>query len=255
MSAASSGNVDQALEQQLVEQPVGAGDSFWNRNWQKLVAVTIWIALISGLVAYINLNNLTLGDALRNVVELMQQPYGPLIYLLVYAIRPLAFFSAVALTLAAGSIYGPVLGVLYTIVASNTSATVAYLLGRFLGQGLLDESQSTGIIQNYALRMRRNSFETILVMRFIFLPYDLVNYLGGFLRINYKAFILATILGSIPGTITFVLAGASVNINDALMGRVDASVFNPWSLAASAVLFISSLAISRFFKRREAQQG
>jgi uncharacterized membrane protein YdjX (TVP38/TMEM64 family) len=251
-----SPNSDQALAQQIsVEQSRMQEASFLSRNWQKLVAVAIWIALIGGLVAYINLNNLTIGQALRNVVELMQTPFGPLIYLLIYAVRPLAFFSATVLTLAAGAIFGPVLGVIYTIVASNTSATVAYFLGRFLGTGVLDEEQSTGIVQDYATRLRRNSFETILIMRFVFLPYDLVNYLAGFLRINYKAFILATILGSIPGTFTFILAGASVDINEVLMGRVDASIFNPWSIAASLLLFVVSLALSRYFKRREARAG
>lgn len=59
-----------------------------------------------------------------------------------------------------------------------------------------------------------NSFETVLIMRFIFLPYDLVNYLAGILRIDLKAFILATLLGSIPGTIAFVpLALPSISKN------------------------------------------
>ncbi|MEM8532857.1 MAG: TVP38/TMEM64 family protein [Chloroflexota bacterium] len=227
--------------------------SFISRNWQKLVAVGIWVALIGGLFAYINLNNLTITDALRNVVSLMQTPIGPLIYLLVYAIRPLAFFSAVVLTLAAGSIYGPILGVVYTVIASNTSATVAYFLGRFLGKGLIDETQSTGIVQRYAERMRNNSFETILIMRFIYLPYDLVNYLGGILRIDYKSFILATILGSIPGTITFVLAGASLQIDD-VFNEGFRPEFNPWTLAASVGLFVLSLFLSRYFKTREAKR-
>ena len=62
--------------------------------------------------------------------------------------------------------------------------------------------------------MRDNSFETVLIMRFIFLPYDLMNYMAGFMRIHMRAFILATTLGSIPGTISFVLLGASVSPNE-----------------------------------------
>jgi uncharacterized membrane protein YdjX (TVP38/TMEM64 family) len=91
-------------------------------------------------------------------------------------------------------------------------------------------------------------------MRFIYLPYDLVNYLGGFLRIDYKAFILATILGSIPGTITFVLAGASVRIDDVFMENFRPEL-NPWTLVASVVLFVGSLLLSRYFKRREAKRS
>jgi uncharacterized membrane protein YdjX (TVP38/TMEM64 family) len=101
--------------------------------------------------------------------------------------------------------------------------------------------------------MRQNSFETILIMRFIFLPYDLVNYLAGILRIDWKAFILASLLGSIPGTIAFVSFGASIDIKELAMGKTPQ--FNPWVLVFGVVIFIASLAISRYFKKREAARS
>lgn len=231
----------------------GVRASWLRRNWQKLLAVMIWLGLLGGVVAYSSLTGKSPTATLQDIVSLLQTPYGPLFYILIYTLRPLAFFSAVVLTLLAGAIFGPWLGVIYTVVGSNLSATLAYALGRFLGNGVLDANQSQGLVQRYAERMRRNSFETILIMRFIFLPYDLVNYLGGFLRIDYKAFILATILGSIPGTITFVLAGAAVRIEDVFRSDFRPE-FNPWSLAASVLLFGVSLALSRYFKQREARR-
>jgi len=84
-------------------------------------------------------------------------------------------------------------------------------------------------------------------MRLIFLPYDFVNYLAGFLRIDLRAFLFATILGSIPGTIAFVLFGASIE------GEFDGTLpeFDSRVLIASAVIFVISLGISRYMKRRE----
>ncbi len=246
----------------IVQQPGSVSDtngettmpaSFLSRHWQKLAAAGLWLAMIGGAYAYINANNLSLGEALQQLIRLMQTPIGPLIYLLLYAIRPLLFFSAIVLTVSAGAIFGPVLGVIYTVIAANTSATIAYMLGRFFGNDVIDESKSEGLVQSYAGRMRRNSFETILIMRFIFLPYDLVNYLAGFLKIRYTPFILATILGSIPGTITFVLAGAAVSLDSILVGDFRPE-FNPWSLFASAVIFVASLAFSRYLKQRETRR-
>ena len=184
----------------------------------------------------------------------MQTPYGPLIYLLAYALRPLTFLSAIVLTLSAGAIYGPVWGIVYTVIAANSSATVAYAMGRVLGGGVFDGSKSTGIIQRYAERMRQSSFATTLIMRLIFLPYDLVSYLAGFLRIGYRPFILATILGSLPGTVSFVLAGASVPIADILANRVRPTL-NPWSLVVSLTLLLVSVAFSHYLKRREARRA
>jgi uncharacterized membrane protein YdjX (TVP38/TMEM64 family) len=245
-------------EENILEPAAGkpAPDSFWGRNWQKITAVIIWIAIVGSFFGYSYTaygTFLAFNQTLSDLVGLLDSPFGPLVYVLVYALRPLAFFSATVITLLAGAIWGPVLGVLFTIVAANISATVAYLLGRLLGQGVIDESQSEGIIARYASRMRDNSFETILIMRFIFLPYDLVNYLGGFLHIAYKPFILATILGSLPGTITFVLAGSSVDLT-MIFEEGYRPDFNPWALAASAVVLVISLAFSRWLKQREAKR-
>jgi uncharacterized membrane protein YdjX (TVP38/TMEM64 family) len=74
-----------------------------------------------------------------------------------------------------GFVFGPFLGVLYTIVASNISSTIAFFVGHFFGEGLLKDDGSDGLVQRYARRMRENSFETVMIMRFIFLPYDFVS--------------------------------------------------------------------------------
>jgi uncharacterized membrane protein YdjX (TVP38/TMEM64 family) len=217
--------------------------------------------LVGGYGWYYRANGLTTETALLQIVNLLDSPFGPLLYILIYALRPLIFFSAAVLTIASGAIFGAgslvnlALAVLYTVIGSNLSATVAYGVGRFFGQGLLAEGdgENSGLLQRYAGRMRQNSFETILIMRFIFLPYDLVNYLAGILRIDWKAFILASLLGSIPGTIAFVSFGASIDIKELAMGK--APQFNPWVLVFGVVIFIASLAISRYFKKREAARS
>jgi uncharacterized membrane protein YdjX (TVP38/TMEM64 family) len=85
----------------------------------------------------------------------------------------------------------------------------------------------------------------VLLTRFLFLPYDLVNYAAGALRIKYVPFITATAVGSLPGTISFVLLGASLD-------RVDQGLdgLNPYALVASVVIFVASLVVARILKRR-----
>jgi uncharacterized membrane protein YdjX (TVP38/TMEM64 family) len=228
---------------------------FFARHWQKLVAALIWIALVGSFLAYSAISGRSPTEALYDLVELLRTPIGPLVYILIYTLRPLAFFSAIVVTLLGGAIWGPLWGTLFVVIGSNMSASLAYGFGRVFGQGSLpeDASGAQGIVGQYADRMRRSAFSTILIMRLIYLPYDLVNYLAGFLRIAYRPFILATILGSLPGTATFVLAGASINIDDIFAGNFDVSLFNPWSLAASAVLFVGGIVVSRMLRKREAQ--
>lgn len=252
MSVSSNLELDQEQEKQESSQP-----SFFSRHGQKLVALAIWIGLIVAFTWYTRTNDLTLTEGVLRIINLMQtSAYGPLIYIILYALRPLTLFSSVLLTVAGGFVFGPAWGIFYTVIAANISATVAYVVGRYFGKGMLDGLNSDGFVQRWTTRMRENSFITVLIMRFIFLPYDLVNYLAGFLRIAYLPFILATIIGSIPGTIAFVLLGAAASPAEieqffltgdipSLDGRV---------LAISFAMFAVSLVLSYIFKRRERSQ-
>lgn len=221
---------------------------FLARHGQKLAALSFWIVLLGGYQIYAWRAGLTPLAAARELASFMSEnPLGWLVFVAIYTLRPLILFPASLLTIASGFVFGAVLGTILTVVGSNASAMVAYLVGRFFGGDVLEEEDG-GILQRYARRMRENSFETILVMRFIYLPYDLVNYAAGFLKIRPLPFILATALGSIPGTLSFVFLGASVGVG-ALSGAPD---FDWRVLAASAALLIASLALSRYFKRRES---
>lgn len=227
--------------------------SFFSQHKEKLFAAALWACIFIAFFWYATTNNLGFFEALKTVtiqlVDVMQNSaWGPLIFLLAYAVRPIVLFSAGILTIAGGFLFGPILGIVYTVIASNISAMVAYFIGRFFSSNLLDDDASAGIIQKYAARMRENSFFTVLTMRLAFIPYDPVTYIAAFLRIDWKPFILATALGSLPGTVAFSLFGASLTEFDGSTPEFD------WRIFATGVgIFVVSLLVSRYFKQREEQ--
>ncbi|MBA2691205.1 MAG: TVP38/TMEM64 family protein [Rubrobacter sp.] len=232
------------------EAKANAKDSrpFLVRHGQKMAALLFWLILLGGYQIYAWRAGLTPLGAVRELAAfLSENPLGWLVFIVVYAARPLILFPATLLTIAAGFVFGAVLGVALTIVGANASAMVAYLVGRYFGGDVLEEGDGNeGFLARYTKPLRENSFETVLIMRFIFLPYDLVNYAAGFLKIRAAPFILATFLGSLPATLSFVLFGASIGV-EALSGTPELD----WRiLGASAALFVASLALSQFFKRR-----
>ena len=233
------------------ESEAHAQPSWFQKYGQKLFAAAFWLLLIGLYVGYTVRNDLSPLGTLRQLLDFLSgSAYGPLLFILLYTLRPLVFFSALVLTVGAGFLYGPVLGILYTVVGANLGASLAYLIGGFFGRGVLPSGAPEGRLGRYADRLRDNAFETVLTMRFIFLPYDLVNYLAGFLRVRYAPFILATILGSLPGTVAFVLFGASTDGDfSGGLPSVDARV-----LVASAAIFVASLGVSRLLKRRERRR-
>ncbi len=215
---------------------------------QKWVALAFWVLAFAAYQWYAWQHDLSPLDVVRRLIDFFGTGfYGPLLFILIYTVRPLLLFPATLLTIAAGFVFGPLLGVVLIVIGSNASALLAYVVGRFFGQGLLREGQAGGIVQRYTTRLREQSFETVFVLRLLFAPYDLVNYLAGFLRIPWVPFIVATALGALPGTLAFTLFGASIERFD---GGIPA--LNPWVLAASVALFLASLALSRIIKRRSA---
>jgi uncharacterized membrane protein YdjX (TVP38/TMEM64 family) len=146
-------------------------------------------------------------------------------------------------------LFGPFVGVIAVIIGANLSASIAFAIGRSLSAKIDDaatlDTDQQSFIARWSQRMRDNSFETVLLTRLLFLPYDLVNYAAGALRIRYVPFITATALGSLPGTISFVLLGASLD-------RVDQGLdgLNPYALVASVVIFVASLMVARTLKQR-----
>ncbi|MBI3169308.1 MAG: TVP38/TMEM64 family protein [Chloroflexi bacterium] len=219
---------------------------------QKIGALSFWILLIVVYQWYAKSNGLSSLEVAQKMLDFLKDGFwGPLTYIVLYAVRPLILFPATILSLAGGFVFGPILGVIYTIIASNISSTIAFFVGHYFGEGMfngktLEVSETFRVLDKYARRMRQNSFETVMIMRFIFLPYDAVSYLAGFLRIKYLPFILATALGSIPGTMAFIGFGASIESFDGALPKL-----NPLILGFSVVIFIVSIAFSRMFKKCE----
>lgn len=230
-------------------------DLFLYRHGLKLVGVLLWALLIGGYLYYLRANQLTAQEALTQVVHLLASPWGPLLYIVLYASSPLFFTSAALLAVIGGAAFGAgslsnlALAILYTILGSLGAAQTAYGMGRLLGADLLPTEE--GLVSRYAERMRQNSFVTVLIMHLLFLPYELVNFLAGILRINWRAFILATFLGSLPGFFTFVPFGAALDLKKLMLG--EEPEFSPSMLIFGVVILGISLLVARYLKQRESK--
>lgn len=221
---------------------------FIRRHRSRLLAVLLWATALAAWQVWSQAQGLTPLAAVQALTALLRESaWGPLLYVAVYALRPLLFFPATLLTVAGGYLFGPYFGLLYTVIAGNVSAAVAYLAGRWLGRGLITD---LGPLAPYAERMRRSSFETVLILRLVFAPYDLIGYLAGFLGISFRGFLLGTALGSLPGTLAIVSFGASIQGD--FSGATPS--LNPWSLALGGVMLFVSLILSRWVRAREARR-
>ncbi len=211
--------------------------------WYRFVLAGVWLVLIVVFWRYAQQAEGGARGLLAGWVETLSAGvWGPLLLLGVYALRPLLLLPSTILTVACGFLFGAWWGLVYATVATVGSSALAYLVGRLFGRGLVAGRSPYRLIT----AIRERTFETVLISRLIFLPGDLVNYVGGFLRIPFGAFALATAIGGMPSLAMAVLTGASVqgSLRDAQVS------LNLWYLLAAGVLLVFSLILSRWLRSR-----
>ncbi|WP_282139215.1 TVP38/TMEM64 family protein [Rossellomorea aquimaris] len=135
--------------------------------------------------------------------------WAPIVFIVVYTIRPLILFPASILSLAAGLAFGAFEGFIYILIGALGGATVAYYTARFLGAKLLKRPSPRMI--KIREKMEENGFVYVLLLRLVpFLNFDLISYLAGMGKVRYIPFILATAIGILPGTFGYVFLGSSL---------------------------------------------
>lgn len=207
---------------------------------RRLLTLALWLVLLGAFWGYVLLAHLSPLALLERWLHLLAQPpWGPLLLLGFYLLRPLLLFPVTLLSLLAGFLFGPLFGVLYALPAMLLSSLAAYVFGRYLG-GVLPERWA------YLSALRGRSFEGVLLSHLLFIPGDLVNYLSGALRVRVAAFAAATAVGGLPGLVMGVLAGASVQ------GRLEPGEIHIQLryLAASAGILLLSLGVSYWLRKR-----
>lgn len=131
-----------------------------------------------------------------------------LIYLLIFALKPiLLVLPTNVIAILGGTIFGPVKGTILTSVGFGVSGTIAFFLSRFLGKDFVQ-----GLLGNKMMKVEdsieKDGFRIITVLRMIpIMPYDPFSYACGFTKINYRKFILASVLGVLPETICYSVLG------------------------------------------------
>jgi len=198
-----------------------------------------WLLAAAGLTPLVLTNQL--------IFTLGANPLSPYIFTGLYAIRPLTLFPPFLMSIAGGMLFGPVWGTLLVLAGLNASAVVSYLVGRYFGEHIFDSENS--VIERYITWLRKKPFESILTMHLLCLPYDLVNTVAGFMKVEWKQFWIATAIGAIPGAVSLTLLGASIETS----ALAAVPTLNPVMLAASGVVLAGSFAISYYVKPSELE--
>ncbi|GEL07376.1 TVP38/TMEM64 family protein [Salisediminibacterium halotolerans] len=172
----------------------------------KLTAVVIVI----GLLTWVNQRYLNIRPGEIRAWILSFGVYAPVIYLVLYAARPLILFPASIMTLGGGLAFGPFWGTVLSVAGASGSAAVAFFVARKLGKNVAAKDWQ-GRAEKIQQQLETNGFYYVFLLRFIpLLNFDLISYLAGVSKVKFAPFIFGTASGMIPGTFAYVFLGSSL---------------------------------------------
>lgn len=141
-------------------------------------------------------------------------PWFPLVFFAAHVVVTVLPFPRTAFTLAAGLLFGPVLGIVIAVTASALSALLALFAVRALGWRL-SSLISHPALESVDARLAARGWAAVLSLRLIpVVPFSVLNYAAGASAVTVLPYLLATLAGLVPGTAAVVVLG------DALTGNV-----------------------------------
>jgi uncharacterized membrane protein YdjX (TVP38/TMEM64 family) len=189
--------------------------------WKVVVYILVALAVVAGLI----LAGRQAGQYVPRFAAWVEGlgVWGPVAFILGYAVATVAFIPGSLLTLAAGAIFGLVRGTVYTLIGATLGASAAFLIARYLARGAI-EKKIAGSARFAAIdkAVGREGFKIVALLRLspVF-PFNLLNYSLGLTRVPFLHFLAASI-AMLPGTLLYVYYGKAAGSLAAVAGGVEA---------------------------------
>lgn len=210
--------------------------------WWKIVG----IAAIAGALLWFDFKVLKVSPETIREWVLSFGWIAPVLYIGLYIARPFVLFPASVLSMAGGLAFGTWMGMLYTLVGAVTGAVLSFLLARKIGKGFF-KGKDDPRLEKIERSMERKGFMMVLLLRIApFVPFDLVSYSAGAARVRLRAFLPATVIGTLPGTFAYNFLGSSLTSGG-------------WRhFLVAGCVFVAALSVPFLFRRRvqrELEEG
>jgi uncharacterized membrane protein YdjX (TVP38/TMEM64 family) len=146
---------------------------------------------------------------------------GPLVVALGYVVTTVLCIPGSAITIGTASLFGFKTGFLVVFFGANLGALCAFLLCRtFLRKRVARWTEMNPKFRSLDRAIGRQGFKMVFLSRLSpAFPFTVLNYLLGLTAVRTDAYVLANLLGMLPGIFLYVYIGAAAR--DALAGDAD----------------------------------
>ena len=186
---------------------------------RQLLAGALALTLVAGLALpyVLHADHPVFSEAwLRQTIAALG-PFGPLALIAIMALAiVISPIPSAPIGVAAGALYGTLLGGICVIIGAFLGACLAFTAARYLGFDAIRQSQNRILKAIAAPRSQWSLMAIIFASRLIpFISFDVVSYAAGLTALTFLRFAVATLLGVIP--VSFVLTAIGAGMANAEM--------------------------------------
>lgn len=221
-------------------------------RYARLGLLALLLAILAVLWQWTPLRHYMNIGMLTQVTQMLaRMPFSPLVILAAYVIGGLVSVPITLMIAATGLVFGAVEGGAYAFVGTAASATVTYMLGRRLGRETVRRLAGPRI-NGLSERLAERGLVAMVILRILpVAPFTVVNVIAGASQISLRDYLLGTLIGMGPGIIVTVSFAHQLvqTLHDPTAGSFAAL------LAIGVTLVGLSIALQRFFRKREANRN
>lgn len=215
----------------------------------KASVLLIFIITAIAAVRFTPLREYLTAESLGQLLE-TAGPWAPVAYIGTYAAGVCFFLPGTLLATVGAAIFGPYFGFIYVWLRAMIGASLAFLIGRYLGRDFAT-SLIGDKLQKYDEAIERNGFATVLYLRLVYFPFTPMNFGMGLTRVRFLDYFFGTALGIIVGTFIFTFFVGTVK-EVWSSGHWEGLI--SWKVLFSLALFVFSFLIPKIVARLKTSQ-
>lgn len=219
-------------------------------SWIKWISLGV---IIVGIILIVRL--LPLENGVRWLTDQVHRlgVWGPIVFALGYILAAVLFVPGLALTLAAGAIFGLLWGTVIVSIASTIAAAAAFLIGRYVARGAVARQARRypkfGAIDK---AIGEGGWKIIALLRLSpAIPYSVGNYVYGLTAVRFWPYVLASWLFMLPGTFMYVYLGYLGRTSVSGAGRTPGQ----WALLIAGLVATVAVTVYVTYLARKAMRS
>lgn len=200
-----------------------------------------FIVVVAAIIIFFRVSGLTEKlvklEEFREWIE-NKGVWGPAIFVLVYIAGVVAAFPGMVLTIAAGVLFGSLVGIICVSIASTVGVSLAFLIARYF----LRDTAARWLSKKEKFRKldkltEKHGAMIVAITRLIpVFPFNLQNYGYGLTQVRFLTYVFWSWLCMLPGTIVYVV-GTDAFVKSISEGKV------PWLLIILLATVIAILTL------------